>query len=123
MDGSGHPRKTVTFPHASKAFRKLNPHLFGVGGLPPAQPKRRGRRPAPQTARDEKAGPRRVVVSLVCFRRRALDDDNLSGGCKWLRDAIAASLGLDDGDSRLRFEYFQTLTTGRQGVAVKIDFL
>lgn len=42
-------------------------------------------------------------------RRRAYDDDNMSGGCKELRDAIAAELGRS-GDSKedgLTFIYAQ----------------
>ncbi len=113
----------MNFNHASQAFRRLNPHLFPVGGVPTPEPQRRGQRlpapaPRPQTRRQN-----RLVVSLVIFRQRPCDDDNLSGGCKWLRDAIAASLGLDDGDPRLRFEYHQVITTGRRGVLVKIDRL
>jgi len=62
-----------------------------------------------------------VVVCVVVFRRQRLDDDNLSGGLKALRDAIAASLGLDDGDARIRFEYSQHLTTGKPGTLVRIE--
>jgi hypothetical protein len=62
-----------------------------------------------------------VVVSLVVFLRIALDDDNLSGGLKWLRDAIARSLGIDDGDRRIKFECAQAITSGREGTVVKIE--
>ena len=61
-----------------------------------------------------------MVVSLVGHRRRKLDDDNFVGACKHLRDAIAASLGLDDGDPRLRWEYGQHETHGVEGVSVTI---
>ena len=109
------------FPNASASFKRINPHLFGVAGLPAAIPKPGGRgrveRPHPSQA----GRPCRVVVSLVVFRRTALDDDNLAGGLKWLRDAIARSLGIDDGDRRVRFEYAQLATTGREGTAVKIE--
>lgn len=111
----------MNFPHASETFRKLNPHLFGVARLPVAQPQSRRRRGAQGAAAVEEVGPCRVVVSLVSFRRVALDDDNLNGGFKWLRDAIARSLGLDDADPRLRFECAQVITKGQTGTAVKIE--
>lgn len=113
----------MNLPHASESFKRLNPHLFGVGKLPPAQPQRDGRL-QPSAKDDPQApGPRRVVVCLVGYRRRVLDDDNFVGACKHLRDAIAASLGLDDGDKRIRWEYSQHETHGREGVAVKIEVL
>jgi hypothetical protein len=63
-----------------------------------------------------------VVVSVVCFRRQKLDHDNLIGGVKYLQDAIAASLGIDDGDeARISFEYSQHVTTGKTGTLVKIE--
>lgn len=62
-----------------------------------------------------------MVISLVGHRRRKLDDDNFVGACKHLRDAIAASLGIDDGDPRLRWEYSQHETAGAEGVMVKIE--
>lgn len=72
---------------------------------------------------DEKGGARRLVVSFVCFRARPCDDDNLQFGCKWLRDAIAQSLGIDDGDKRFRWQYGQLQTNGPEGVAVMIQIL
>lgn len=72
---------------------------------------------------DEKGGARRLVVSFVCFRARPCDDDNLQFGCKWLRDAIAQSLGIDDGDKRFRWQYGQLQTNGPEGVAVTIQIL
>ena len=63
-----------------------------------------------------------MVVSVVCFRCTKLDTDNLIGGVKYLQDAIAASLGIDDGDDeRISFEYSQHIGTGRQGTLVKIE--
>lgn len=113
----------MEFKHASESFKRLNAHLFGVAGASAAQPQRGGRRGIARTDATEKIGAYRVVVSLVVFRRVALDDDNLSGGCKWLRDAIARSLGIDDGDRRIRFEYSQVVTAGREGTAVRIQRL
>lgn len=109
--------------HVQARIKRDNPEAFALGGLPAAQPKYRGPRAAPPENGLQTVWPRSVVVSLVCCRRRLLDDDNLSGGCKALRDAIAASLGIDDGDKRIRFEYHQVITTGRPGVIVKIEVL
>ena len=107
------------FQNASESFKRLNAHLFRA--LPPAQPKRDGRRnPTPANAPQARSA-RSVVVSLVGHRRRKLDDDNFVGACKHLRDAIAASLGLDDGDPRLRWEYGQHETRGAEGVSVTIQ--
>lgn len=50
-----------------------------------------------------------------------LDSDNLAGGMKHLRDAIAATLGMDDGDSRLRWCYGQVQTHGGEGVMVSVE--
>lgn len=61
-----------------------------------------------------------VVVSLIACRRRELDDDGNVAACKPLRDAIAETLLLDDGDKRIRFEYSQIETRGPLGVIVKI---
>src|ERR1017187_6354961 len=86
----------MEFKHASESFKRLNPNLFGMAGLSAAQPQPGGRRGVAGTAAPQAGGEERVVVSLVVFRWVALDDDNLNGGCKWLRDAIARSLGIDD---------------------------
>lgn len=50
-----------------------------------------------------------------------MDSDNLAGGLKYLRDAIAESLGLDDADRFIVWEYHQVETRGAEGVAVKIE--
>lgn len=98
-----------------------NDHLFGLGAMeePVAQPDAaraldRGR-PARQTS------PGRVDICLIRCAARLLDDDNLAGGLKPLRDAIAASLGFDDGDPLIRWHYAQCQTDGQPGVIVKIE--
>ena len=113
----------MNFPHASKTFKALNPEYFraDLGAVSPAQPQPAGYRPAPRAHPPQGRRPRRLVVCLVSFRRRLLDDDNHVGACKYLRDAIAATIGLDDADPRLRFEYAQCRTTGPEGVLVKIS--
>ena len=82
-----------------------------------------GRRPAPRPDAPQEGRARGVVVSLIGLRRRPLDDDNFVGACKHLRDAIAASLGIDDGDKRIRFQYGQFPTQGREGVLVHIEVI
>lgn len=109
----------MNFPNASESFKRLNPHL--LGGLPPAQPQRDGQRNPTTSVAPQKSCAGRVVVCLVGHRRRILDDDNFVGACKHLRDSIAASLGLDDGDPRLRWEYGQHETRAAEGVAVTIQ--
>lgn len=41
--------------------------------------------------------PRRAVVTITRRAPRLLDDDNLAGGAKGVRDELAAMLGVDDG--------------------------
>ena len=54
--------------------------------------------------------PRRVVISLLALRRRPLDRDNNTASFKHLQDAIAETLGVDDGDQRLDWQYAQMHT-------------
>lgn len=62
-----------------------------------------------------------VRVTLVTLRRRVCDDDNDASALKPVRDAIARSIGLDDGDPRIKFEYGAARTDGQTGVMVKIE--
>ena len=48
--------------------------------------------------------------------------DNLSAACKQLVDAIAASLGIEDKDPRVRWEYSQAETQGTEGVIVTAEW-
>ena len=54
-------------------------------------------------------------VLIVRYGRRKLDDDNLAASYKNLRDAVAAQLGIDDGDARIKFDYDQVVTKGETG--------
>ena len=49
----------------------------------------------------------RLLVSFTRMATRLLDDDNLVGGCKASRDAVAAWLGIDDRDPRVTWGYDQ----------------
>jgi len=83
--------------------------------------------PAPALARGNKRGKvsgtgMAYRVSIISVRHRLLDRDNLIAGSKWLRDQIAATIGLDDSEgSGLEWEYSQILTKGAQGVIVRIE--
>lgn len=48
-----------------------------------------------------------LVVLLTRIAEHAMDDDNLRGALKGVRDQVAAELGVDDGDPRVRYEYAQ----------------
>lgn len=52
-------------------------------------------------------GGRRLVVMLERQSRGVLDDDNLRGAFKGVRDEIALWLGIDDRDPRVRWSYAQ----------------
>lgn len=59
-------------------------------------------------AAELKAPPLPVVVSLTRVSPRTLDDDNLRGSLKAVRDEIAKVLSVDDGDTkRIAFAYDQ----------------
>jgi len=105
----------------AKADREQN--VRSVARLPAAERKQDAVVKSAAGDADENRGPSRVVVSFVCFRSRTCDDDNLQFGCKWLRDAIANSLGIDDGDKRFKWQYGQLQTNGPEGVAVTIQIL
>lgn len=65
------------------------------------------------------AEPLTVLLTRVRpARRQALDDDNLKGALKAVRDGVADVLGIDDGSDRIRFSYAQAV--GRD-YAVRID--
>ena len=106
----------------SEAVRKANPHIF-MGGVERPFTQQNLARALDGKPSKRSQGPRSVVVSLVRYGRRKLDDDNLAGSFKPLRDAIASSLGIDDGDPRMRWEYGQIETRGQCGTAVRIESL
>lgn len=71
----------------AKQKRVVALHLLALGGMA---------RPRPP-----------LVVELTRIGPRSLDTDNLAGGCKAVRDQIAAWLGVDDGDPRVEWRYGQ----------------
>jgi hypothetical protein len=64
-----------------------------------------------------------VCVTIIRFGHKLFDEDNLVAGAKPLRDAVATSLGVDDADPRILWQYAQVTTGGRFGTLVKIDEL
>lgn len=63
-----------------------------------------------------------VVVSLIRVGKKSLDShDNLRAGFKPLVDAIAKSIGIDDGDPGIRWQYGQVETAGEPGTIVRIE--
>lgn len=62
------------------------------------------------------------TIRLTRLAPRSLDPGNLEASFKWVQDAIADWLGIDDGDSRLRFAYGQEQGVPKQyGVRVSIE--
>lgn len=62
-----------------------------------------------------------VVVTLTRCAPRLLDDDNAVGSMKAVRDEVAAWLGVDDGDPRVRFVVVQQKTPKlRQGTLIRV---
>lgn len=110
----------------TESVRRLNPHLYpALGGVAASQPKPIALRTLEQIIqkRQKGKGGVEIVVSLITCRSRETDDDGNVAALKPLRDAIAASIGIDDGDKRIRFEYGQIETRGEQGVIVKVKQL
>ena len=108
------------FPNASPSFIARNCALFG--GMVSAE-----RKPDPvqtlvRRTKAKPGGKRGVVVcvTLIALRTRCLDSDNLVSGFKKLRDCIAISLGVDDGDKRIRWEYGFAQTSGREQTIVRL---
>lgn len=62
------------------------------------------------------------VVKLTRIGAKVLDSDNLAGSFKAVRDAIARRIGIDDGDSRIRFEYDQA-ANGRREYNIKVSII
>ena len=59
-----------------------------------------------------------VIVTITRLGPRRLDDDNLQGAAKAVRDEIAAKIGTDDGSALYTWVYRQR--TGKYGVDVEV---
>lgn len=66
-----------------------------------------------------------IVVTITRIGPRELDDDNLAGSAKHVRDGIADALGIDDGDKRIVWRYrqakFAGAARGGYSCAVRIE--
>lgn len=63
-----------------------------------------------------------LVVTITRVAPRALDDDNLAGSQKHVRDGIADALGIDDRDPRVSWRYAQRRGEPKQyAVEVSIE--
>lgn len=49
------------------------------------------------------------VVKMTRIGKKLLDDDNLAGSFKGVRDGVAEAFRLDDGDERFRWIYAQEI--------------
>lgn len=83
---------------------------------------RREREAAHWTLLDTKRPKLPVVVRLIRIAPRALDDDNLSGVFKAIRDGVADAYGIADNDkTKIRFEYEQERGAPHQyGVRIEV---
>lgn len=86
---------------------------------PSKKPSRKESLGRKQTKRSRRVA-RGIRVTLIACRQKRLDDDNLAGGFKSLRDAIAESLGIDDGDERIEWVYRQQVSEKPHGTIVLI---
>lgn len=60
-----------------------------------------------------------ATVALIRVAPRKLDDDNLRGAFKAVRDSVAAYFGVDDADPRIEWRYGQE--KGEACVRIEID--
>ena len=118
-------RDPKTRAAAIEQDRIQNAAYHALGKLAPAKQERHKVQPLDGGGklRKQSSGGVAVVISLIAFRHREIDDDACIYSLVPLRDAIAASLGLDDADKRIKFQYSQVVTRGNEGVLVAIESL
>jgi len=61
-----------------------------------------------------------LVITIVRIGRGTMDDDNLAGSAKAVRDSVALYLGVKDNDKRLTWRYAQEKSRG-YGVRVELE--
>ena len=86
-----------------------------------ASMKKRQRRATKYCMQGKVVPPLPLVVTITRVGPRKLDDDNLQGACKYVRDQIAQVVGVDDGSDLYTWRYRQRV--GREekyGVDVEI---
>ncbi|MFH1569165.1 MAG: hypothetical protein ABIL09_14315 [Gemmatimonadota bacterium] len=60
-------------------------------------------------------------VTIIRYGRRHLDDDNLAGSAKHIRDGVADALGVNDGDKRKVRWFYGDEIRKRYGVRIEIE--
>ena len=97
-----------------------------LGGLGASKPKQNPRPALEPKPRKHPSRTRRleIIATLIRIGGSRLDPDNLATSFKPLQDAIANTLELDDGDSRIEWQYRQ-IGAGKAetGTIVKIEAL
>lgn len=117
---SGNPN-WVRSPDGAWSYRKGGGAVLGPVEARPAERSAVQALDGGVKERRQSKGSVAVRVVLVSCRHRCSDDDGVAASLKPIRDAVAASLGIDDGDARVKFHYTQCQTDGEQGVLVKIE--
>jgi hypothetical protein len=79
--------------HHMVRSRRVKAERFAVGMVLNTQPK--------------VSPPCAVLLLRCCPSKRRLDDDNLQGSLKGVRDEVARWLGVDDADERVTWVYAQ----------------
>ena len=127
-------RKLITInelkAHASPNVKALNTALFAtMDALQKPKLKHHTRCTAKktlaaQTTSQDGMASCRPIVSLTSYRRKLLDDDNLRGGLKTLRDQIADYLDLDDAERFIQWRYYQVKVAKRseEGTSIRVQF-
>lgn len=81
---------------------------------------KRGQRAATKLCmKDAVFPPLPLVVTITRIGPKRLDDDNLEGACKYVRDEIARMIGEDDGSPAYTWIYKQRI--GKYGVDVTVE--
>src|ERR1043165_6538891 len=71
--------------------------------------KRKQKSATPKCMNDVPIPPLPLLVTITRVGPRRLDDDNLAGACKYVRDQIAAEVGVDDGSPLYTWRYEQRI--------------
>lgn len=118
--------KVGQMPANQGALAKVQKHdtpINPMGGLLPAQSEQNPLPALEQKSKKRSRGKKRVAccITLIRFGMRSLDSDNLIAAHKGLRDAVCASLSLQDNDGRIIWQYSQVETKGQTGCLVIIE--
>ena len=102
-----------TIPIRLPSLANLPVHYWGMARI------KKGQRKKTKSAMKELVLPLPpVIVTIIRLGPRRLDDDNLASSCKYVRDQIAAEIGVDDGSPLYTWRYEQR--TGKYSVEVEI---